>query len=112
MSVTLYHRGSAHIGRLTVGDSGINLGGIKTGTVNIDPASIAAGETLDVDVTITGVAAGDIVHLQPPSTFEADLIVSHMEVTANTVTVRLYNPTAGAINGTDRTWRYLWHDLT
>lgn len=110
-------RGTALVGDLVI-DGGGNVGGsaIKgfvTGTVTVDPANILASTTGETSVTITGVAAGDLVILIPPTTLEAGLVVSSTVVaSANTVTLRLGNTTVGAVNAASATWTYCWFDLT
>lgn len=86
---------------------------IDAGTVSINPASIAATSRGATAVTISGAAVGDRVVFSPPSGLEDDLLFVGAAVTgANTATVSLYNPTAGAIDGAALTWDYLWFDLT
>lgn len=82
------------------------LGGILAGTVSVNPASIAATTRGTVAVTITGVAATDIVVLEPPAALNDDLIYCGHIVTANTVTIQLYNVTGSAIDDTARDWKY------
>ena len=66
----------------------------------VDLAEIAGGATVDVDVTVTGVATTDkIVGLIPPVALEHGIAIQGARVkAANTVTVRVSNLTAGAIN--------------
>lgn len=89
-------------------NNGTSVTFLKAGTVNIDPPSIGAGTKATVNVTISGAAVGDLVFLTPPETIETGLVYVGASVTAaDTVTVALYNPTAAAIDGVSRTWRYL-----
>lgn len=106
-------RGVAYVGGLKVGPDGEAVNRIDTGTVAINPGSIAATSRGTVTFTLTGAAAGDMIHMQPPATLNDDLLFVGAEVTsADTVTVYLYNPTAGAIDDVSLTWRYIWIDLT
>lgn len=107
------HRGEVLVGALSVGAVSSRIKGIKSGTVSIDPGSIATVTRGTGAGTITGLAAGDIVVMSPPAALNDDLVFAGARVTgADTVTVYLYNPTAGAIDDTARTWDYLWFDLT
>lgn len=98
---------------IEVGTGGDTPKKFDTGTTSLDFASIAATTRGSVTFTLTGAAAGDMIHMQPPAGLEDDLLFVGAEVTgANTVTVYLYNPTAGAIDPAAATWRYIWIDLT
>lgn len=111
--------GVSHFTGLNVGDAvegtaGTDIKLIKSGTVAVDPASIAAGASAETAVTITGVAAGDIVILEPPASLESGLVADGVGrvSAADTVQVRLTNASAAAIDGASLTWRYLHIDLT
>jgi hypothetical protein len=98
---------------LRVGQFGAPVKAVKSGTVAVDPPSINASTRGTATATITGVAAGDLLILEPPSALESGLLyVGHYVSAANTVTIMLYNPTGAAVDGANRTWRYLWIDLT
>jgi hypothetical protein len=87
--------------------------GIYKGTVSVNPASISTVATGKISVTITGVRAGDIIHMERPDTLNDDLIFAGARVTADdTVTLYIYNPTGGGIDDGALTWNYLWFDLT
>lgn len=82
------------------------------GTVTIDPPNIAANSQGTFAVTLNGVRVGDLIVLVPPQNIEAGLVYTGCGVTAdNTVTVAMQNVTAAAINGTARTWGYIWFRL-
>ncbi len=94
-------------------DSNTRIKGIHRGTVSIDPASIAADESDETAVTISGVAVGDEVTFFTPASLETGLAFSGSRVSAaNTVQHRLSNVTEGAVNGAALTWSYIWFDLT
>lgn len=115
MGITNFNRGkSVQRGGQQLGASGSNVKKVKTGTVTVDPAEIAAVETGETDVTIAGVAAGDLVVMIPPATLDAGIVVSSPSrvSAADTVKLRLGNITAGAINVASATWTYVWFDLT
>jgi hypothetical protein len=82
-------------------------------SVSVDPPSIPAGQAANVNVTVPGVAVGDDVLAIPPDTLEAGLVPQAASVpAADTIRVRLYNPTAAAIDGAARTWRFIIFDRT
>jgi len=77
------------------------------GTVAVDPPSIAAGAAANVDVTVTGLETTDYVFAVCTSDLEAGLVPIAVYVpAANTLRIRLYNPTAAAIDGVSRTWAW------
>jgi len=105
-------RGEVSVGALIVGDND-TVYGIEFGTVAIDPASINATTRGATTFTLTGAATTDIIIVNPPSTLDDDLIFAGAAITAaDTVTVYLYNPTAGAINQAEATFSYCWIDTT
>ena len=98
---------------VTIDEDGISVGGtavsnitIVTGTVSVNPPSIAATTRTAVDVTVTGVVATDIVIAEPPSALNDDLIFCGVVADAGKFIVSLYNPTAGSIDDSARTWTY------
>lgn len=98
---------------LLVGAGGTSVKKIQGGTFNADPGSIGATSTGTVDVTITGLAVGDVVILMRPDGLHDDLIFSgHRVQAANTLRIYLYNPTAGAIDDGSLQWEFCWLDLT
>ena len=105
-------RGEVAVGALQVG-SNDTVYGIEFGTVEIDPAAINATTRGGTTFTLTGAATTDIIIVNPPSTLNDDLIYCGAAVTAaDTVTVYLYNPTAGSINQAAATFSYCWIDTT
>ena len=69
-----------------------------------DMASIAANGIATFNITVNGAKAGDVVFLSAPAAIEAGLIWSGYVSAANTVTVRIHNTTAGAIDPAIGTW--------
>ncbi|KJS23144.1 MAG: hypothetical protein VR72_02975 [Clostridiaceae bacterium BRH_c20a] len=65
-----------------------------------DLASVTAGTTVDVDITVTGVTTSDrIVGILPPVALEHGIIIQSARVkSANTITIRISNVTAGDID--------------
>jgi hypothetical protein len=106
-------RGEASVGALQIGSDGSTVYSIEFGTVAIDPASIAATTRGGTTFTLTGAATTDIIIVNPPSGLNDDLIFAGAAVTAaDTVTIYLYNPTAGAIDQASATFSYCWIDTT
>lgn len=91
-----------------IGDSAVAITKIIKGTVSVNPAEIAAAASAETDVTISGAAAGDIVIVNIPASLEAGLVLSGARVKeANTVSIRLSNISAEAVNGAARDWSYV-----
>jgi len=73
----------------------------------VDPPNILANTTGDVNVTLTGVKATDLVLFAPPNNLAAGLVWCSLGYNAaNTWTIRFGNVTVAAINDTSKTWRY------
>ena len=105
-------KGEVAVGALQVGTND-TVYGIEFGTVEIDPAAINETTRGGTTFTLTGAATTDIIIVNPPSTLNDDLIFCGAAVTAaDTVTVYLYNPTAGSINHPAATFSYCWIDTT
>jgi len=86
----------------------IDLENIKIGTVTVDPPSIGAGASGNVDVTVSGLTTDHKVVAMCQSYLEAGLVPQAAFVPlANTLRIRLYNPTAAAIDGAAREWFYI-----
>lgn len=99
-------------GLLAVG-GGTTIKRLEVGTGAVNPGSIATVTRGTATLTIVGVAAGDIVYLQPPSGLNAGLLYCGCYVSgADTVTIVLYNATGGSIDDGSLTWTYLWLDAT
>lgn len=83
-------------------------GKVITGTVSVNPASVAAATCAETSVTISGALVGDVIVMSPPASLEAGLCASGARVSAaDTVQVRLCNVTAGAVDGAALTWSYV-----
>jgi hypothetical protein len=81
---------------------------LLVGTVTIDPPSIAAGSTANVDVSVPGLTTRHMVLVMCQSDLEHGLIPIAAYVPAdNTLRVRLTNFTGAAIDGAARTWFYI-----
>ena len=85
-------------------------GEIITGTVAVDPASLADDGTADTDVTVSGVLTTDILlAMVPPEDLLANLqLVGAWISAADTITVRLGNNSGGALDQASKTWKYAY----
>lgn len=81
---------------------------VQTYTAVYDPASLAATTARDDAVTVTGVAATDVcLGYQAAPALTSGLDIQEVRVSgANTITVRLNNASAGAIDGASGTWTF------
>src|SRR5690606_29775097 len=96
--------GSAKIG----GNSAPAVQVIAGGSATATWTSISAQTTQAQNVTVTGVATGDLVLVTPNNTFaNGALGVTGRITAANTLTINLTNPTAGAVNPGQQTFKYL-----
>lgn len=96
-----------------VGTDGSDLYKIVSGTVSVNPESIASVTKGSVNVTLPGLKTTDRVILHPPSTLNAGLLYCGCDVTANnTLTIYLYNQSESAIDDTSRTWKYSYWIFT
>lgn len=97
-------------GEVRIGAAGTAFNKVVVGTVAVDPGSIGADATLAFDVTVTGVAAADVVVLQHPALNDDILYVGHT-TGVDKVTIFLYNRSAAPIDPASATWTYLWFDV-
>lgn len=82
-------------------------------TTSVNPGSIGANSTGTVDMTVTGIAVGDVVMLNRPAGLDDDLVFSGCRVqTVDTVRLFLYNPTAAPIDDGANDWQGFWMDKT
>jgi hypothetical protein len=72
----------------------------------VDPGNIGAAVAANTAVTVTGVATGDVVDVIPPTTLEAVAVQSAIATAANTITLRLVNDSAAAIDPASATWTF------
>ena len=68
------------------------------GSATLDFPSIAAAGTANLTIAVAGAAVGDPVAVGVPAAFNAGLSVHGFVSAADTVTVRVINATAGALN--------------
>jgi len=84
-----------------------------SGSVTVNPDSIANAVRGSIAVTITGIAAGDLLVLEPPDDLEVGLAYAGHRITStSTVTIYLANVSAAPVNGAALSWRYTWWDRT
>jgi hypothetical protein len=84
------------------------LDSVLIGTVTIDPPSIGAGSTVNVDVTVSGLTTNHRVIVMCQSDLEHGLMPIAAYVPApDTLRVRITNFTGSAIDGAARTWFYI-----
>jgi hypothetical protein len=81
---------------------------LLVGTVTIDPPSIAAGSTANVDVSVPGLTTSHKVLVMCQDNLEHGLIPIAAYVPSDgTLRVRITNFTSAAIDGAARTWFYI-----
>jgi len=81
---------------------------LLVGTVTIDPPSIAATSTANVDVTVSGLTTSHCVLVMCQEDLEHGLIpIAAYVPAANTLRVRITNFTSAAIDGAARKWFYI-----
>ncbi len=76
-----------------------------TAAATLDFGSIAAGASASLTMTVTGAVISMPVALGAPANLEAGLLAFGLVTATNTVTVRLFNSTASAIDPVSNTWR-------
>ena len=76
-----------------------------TGSATLDFPSIAADDEDELTISVTGASVGDAVSLGAPAAIEAGLVWVGYVSAADTVTVRVRNTTAGAIDPASATWK-------
>jgi hypothetical protein len=77
---------------------------ILKATATLDFASIAAGAVGTLTASVTGAATGDFAVVAPPGNLNAGLVAFAFVSAANTVTIRIINGTAGAVDPASATW--------
>lgn len=65
--------------------------------VSFSAASVGAATAAEQTVTVSGVAVGDFVSVNPPANTKATAVASARVTAANTVGITFVNPTAGAL---------------
>lgn len=82
--------------------AGITLGnvyGLMVVTVTVDLVSVAAATSAEQAFTVPGALVGDAVFVTAPAALNAGLGIVNARVSAaNTVSIRMMNATAGALD--------------
>ena len=92
--------------------SGVGVGWVTPvtticGSIAIDPGPINPVTTgVGTSGTVTGLAAGDVCVCHPTTVFNDDLVTETCYGSTNALNIRLYNPTAGSLDGTSQTVKY------
>ena len=74
-------------------------------SVTLDPGSIGAGATLAIgSIAVPGAAANNLCTVGPPTTLNTGLIPICIVTAADTVELRIFNSTGGAIDPASATW--------
>jgi hypothetical protein len=77
-------------------------------TATVDPANLVAATVANTAVTVTGIAGSDVIQAIPPAALEAVVTQSAIAST-NTVTLRILNASAGAIDPASASWTFYAH---
>jgi len=114
MSTNQISKGKVLAGSLAFRNDGTaSVHGIYHATATVDVASMLTDAEADVAITITGVAVGDLVLIEPVDLAEGVALVSAAaRCSADTATVTVLNTSSGTVNPASATWRYTWFDLT
>lgn len=80
--------------------------GQLVGSATADPGNITSGSVVDTDITVTGATTTMVPQVNAPS-LENSLLMSYFIPAADTLRIRLYNPTGGAINPASQTFYYI-----
>lgn len=103
-STERYHLTSAQYNDLTDGGTTTLHSHVLSGSATLDFPSIASNSTAELTLTVTGAQAGKSVMLGPPAAIEAGLIWCGYVSATNTVTIRIYNMSGGAVDPASATW--------
>lgn len=118
LSQDLKSTGSPTFANVTISTSlsvggGTTLFAMTSGSFSVNPASIAANSRGSVDITVSGLAVGDLVLLSPPDGLNSGLIYGGCRVTAvDTLRIYLANLTGSPIDDGSLTWNYLHFGLS
>lgn len=82
---------------MKVGASGTPLTQVRRFSQTITPASVGAAVAAEQTFTVTGLAVGDSVIVNPAATGNATAVAGARVSAANTLAIQFVNPTAGAL---------------
>lgn len=97
---------------LTVGANGSGIKQIYRSYVGITNLTIGANSFADTDITLAGVAQGDVFHITTQSRPSGNITWEWFVVGADTWSIRLINLTSSPITVNSITFWYLWFDMT
>lgn len=92
-------------GGIKAGSGGTEITKIKKYTKTIDPASVAADTVASEDFTVSGLATGDVVVVNPG--INTIGVAGAYVSAADTLTVIFVNPTGSAIDPASSDWTIL-----
>ena len=82
---------------------------IRLATVNINPPSIAANDTVNVTVTIPGMKVGDLIlQIIKPTTTSGLVVVQGIVTSDDTVVMAFVNNKAGATNDPEEEYTVIY----
>jgi len=93
------------------------LNTVKSGSFTWDPPNVGGGATVSTTLTsatiaaLAGMTSGMPVHVTPPSTITAGLVVQAWVPANDSLTISLTNVTGGAIDEPSATWAFLGRAL-
>lgn len=96
--------GVVYATNLIVG-AGAQLKGVLSATASLNFGNVASLASADLTITVTGAAVNDSVELGPPAAPDAAFSFMGFVSAADTVTVRAFNVTAGAVDPAAATFR-------
>lgn len=102
----------AAISGLQIGNAGVMIKKGLGGSVSVNPPSINAGTSANVDVSVNGLTTSMLIFVTPPADLEDDLEFRGASIPSNgTLRIRLRNNGAAAVDGAARTWFYLAYQV-
>lgn len=86
---------------------------VSSGATGVDLPSINATTTGTATITVTGIGTSDVCVCDPPNNINDDLVPKGcIPTAADTLTLAVYNPTAGAIDDSSKTWNWICWDIS
>lgn len=84
---------------------GATLSKILVASANLAVATLAAGASVDITLTVTGAVTGDLAIVNPQSALPAGLLLRAYVSAANTVTITVTNASTGSVPGASYTFK-------
>lgn len=124
MSINTVTKARSHVGKLIVGLGASDGGPVPVGvalavqgatwsiTSSVVAGTVAGAAVFTTTITMTGVAVGDKIDVIPPAAIIAGVTWVAYVSAANTVTLRIANPTAAGIAVGTATWTVLCRKFT